>query len=221
MNWTEAAIQDLQAWPEVDMTRLGQGAVELKEAWNSSSKDPDTFYLRDDVGRSYIYDLTAWHSSKAVDTWIGCIRRWGAQLPKGSRVLDLGAGIGTYSLLMAELGLKVSACEVNPVLRRYIEYRATRHNLSLELCSIPTSQFDMIVCLDTIEHFSHPDTFPAWAHMRLVPGGLLIATWTFHQSNGMHPMHCTPDREPSFIRALEAAFAHVEGGWPMAMRARM
>ena len=219
MTWAEAATRDLEAWPEVDLARLGRGAVELKEAWNSSSKSPDTFYLRGDVGRSYIYDLTAWHASGAVDKWIDCVERWASKLPKGAQILDFGAGFGTYSLVMAGYGLKVFACEINPVLQKYIEYRARRNGLSVEVVASPTGPYDMIVSLDTIEHLANPEFFPAVAHKSLKPGGLLIATWTFHQSDGMHPMHHTKDREPGFIKALSDLFGHVEGGWPMVMRA--
>lgn len=222
MDWSKAAQEDLGTWSMVDLNRQGHGAVELRDLWNASDKDPEKFYLRDDVGTSYIYDLTAWHASGSVSPWIETVRQHALMhLKKDARVLDYGAGIGTYSLMFASMGMKVVACEVNPVLQRYIEYRAKKRALNVEIQSTPIGKFDMIVCLDTIEHLRRPADFLALAYNLLNPKGLLAVTWTFHQSGGMHPMHHNPDKEPQFVRDLETLFRWVDRSWPALLEVRL
>jgi len=174
-----------------------------------------------DVGAAYVHDLTAWHASGAVAPWIEVVRRHAIlRLKREARILDYGAGIGTYSLMLADMGMKVMACEVNPILQDYIRYRTKKRGLDVEVHARPIGKFDMIVCLDTIEHLRRPADFLALAYNLLNPKGLLAATWTFHQSNGMHPMHHTQDKEPQFIKDLETLFSWVERSWPVLMEAK-
>jgi len=196
--------------------RLGNGALYLRDRWNTGAKDPDTFY-KEEAGDLYIYDLTAWHTSGDVDNWF---RRMYTMLEPAptSRVLDYGAGIGSYSLRAAKMGHIVDACEINPELRAYVEWRARRHGELLNVVEQPFGRYDVVLCLDVIEHLKDPVGFPEWLGSKLNPNGRAMLTWTFHRSGGMHPMHCGPEVEPAFVSALRRRFTVMSDGWPVVVR---
>ena len=98
----------------------------------------------------------------------------------GSRLLDLGAGIGTISLLLAN-GREITALEPDPVLAGILRERVVRREgftvISAEggdyLTSVDTG-FDSIVCLNVLEHIeAEADTLAACCNA-LVPGGHML-----------------------------------------------
>lgn len=229
-DWIQESMADLKEWCMARgiplETKLANATAELRDAWNSSSKNPDLFY-RSEEAATYMFDLTAWHSgSQQVRGWFDRVSSLiQSQLKAGDFILDYGAGIGSYSLMAASLGVHAVACEVNEKLREYIYWRACRHGLDqmVHIVSKPRDgqKYAAIVCLDTIEHLANPERFPAFARNRLVPGGYLVATWTFHQSSGMHPMHATADKLGPFLDALNKEFLETpDRGWPMYLKAR-
>ena len=226
-DWKSVTLRDL--WQFADDTgvlpaeverRLRFGTSELTDKWNLGSQDPDAFYAHE-TGDSYIYDLTAWHTGGSITTWFTLVDIYLGQFCKtGARVLDYGAGIGTYSLIAATLGLKVDACDVNATLRGYIDRRAKYHSLSVNTTDAPSGKYQAIICIDTIEHLAHPEDFPAMARSMLEEGGILIATWTFHTSDGVHPMHHDQDRLDPFLLALRENFeGPLTEDWPHVFRA--
>jgi SAM-dependent methyltransferase len=226
VNWQHAAKEDLEAWFKgtLPTEKRRDAAAELRDAWNASSKDPDTFYRSEDAN-SYLFDLTAWHMSMDVVCWLERVKMViQSKLSRGDTVLDYGAGIGTYSLMMANMGIKVFACEVNPLLRDYIHWRAKRRDLCDLIMVVEEPEpiyHDMILCLDTIEHLRNPEDFPRLARRHLAPGGWLLATWTFHQSNGMHPMHHDERRLRPFMDQLNAWFTGpLDHEWPALFRGK-
>jgi len=213
------AQEDLLAWTDeaphtsrsVMRRRLTTGTTELRDKWNAGSKDPDVFYAQE-AGDSYVYDLTAWHASGLE--WIPAVDRFLAGR-RGQKLLDYGAGIGTYSLMASDYGLEVEACDVCQDLRNYMHWRAARHGLPMNITARPEGQpYDVLLCLDVVEHLKNPEEFPRMAASWLAPGGTLMVTWTFHQSGGMHPMHHTHLAFPAFRAELARNFKQVGAVWP-------
>src|SRR6266540_4537022 len=118
-----------------------------------------------------------------------------------SRVLDLGAGIGTFSLAIADLGLHVVAVEPDPSLAPLLRERlggrehvlvleATLEELSAETVG---GEVDSIVCFNVLEHIA--DDVGALRRMRelLRPDGRLLL---------LVPAH------PRLTGAVDAAVGH-------------
>jgi SAM-dependent methyltransferase len=115
-------------------------------------------------------------------------------LPSPARILDAGCGSGRTLEELVDYGT-VAGLELNPDAadvargRRCGEVQVGR----LEELPWPTDSFDLITCLDVIEHV--PDDRAALRELRRVskPGGWLLATvpayqalWSYHDEANHH-----------------------------------
>jgi 2-polyprenyl-6-hydroxyphenyl methylase / 3-demethylubiquinone-9 3-methyltransferase len=96
----------------------------------------------------------------------------------GKTALDVGCGAGLLAEPLARLGARVTGLDASPELiavarehrrasRLEIDYRAG------ELSGVE-GQFDLITCMEVIEHVADPAAFVQALAKRLAPGGLLI-----------------------------------------------
>ena len=99
----------------------------------------------------------------------------------GQRVLDVGAGIGTFTALLAAEGKSVVAAEPDPAFVPLLRSRfADRDNVAviehgaLALSAESFEPVDSVVCFNVLEHI--PDDAAALRALRahLVPGGHLL-----------------------------------------------
>ena len=99
----------------------------------------------------------------------------------GLRALDIGCGAGLVTEPLARMGATVAgidaAAENIAVARTHaaamqlqVDYRAT----SVEALAVTGAQFDLITCLEVIEHVDDRATFFAAIATLLAPGGLLV-----------------------------------------------
>jgi SAM-dependent methyltransferase len=97
----------------------------------------------------------------------------------GRRVLDVGAGIGTFTELLAPLCELVVAVEADPEFTRILEQRFADHS-SVKVVhaeaesSLPDGPFDSIVCFNVLEHIAADDEALTSFRGRLAPGGALL-----------------------------------------------
>ncbi|HYP38961.1 MAG TPA: class I SAM-dependent methyltransferase [Chloroflexia bacterium] len=105
----------------------------------------------------------------------------------GKILLDLGAGMGGLSVaLMRELcpeGLRLHAMDYNPDYCRIASLRAERYGLSLPILvaageSLPYGDeaFDIVVCLDVLEHVADAERVLSEIYRVLKPGGVALTT---------------------------------------------
>jgi ubiquinone/menaquinone biosynthesis C-methylase UbiE len=106
---------------------------------------------------------------------------------EGKSMLDLGAGMGGLSvatlLEYGEKGLRLQSMDYNPDYCHIAILRARRYGLSLpiavaagEYLPYPESSFDLITCLDVLEHVASTDEVLREMRRVLKPGGLVLTT---------------------------------------------
>ena len=133
--------------------------AEIAESYSK----PDFYdgWIEDDAGR-----MRMWSKRLAL------LRRTGP----GARVLDIGAGIGTFlSLARERFGWQVVGTEVST---SAVEIARGRYALELlhgsaESLSLPPGEFDLITLWHVLEHVPSPSRTLSLCHDLLRPGGLL------------------------------------------------
>jgi SAM-dependent methyltransferase len=97
----------------------------------------------------------------------------------GRCVLDVGAGIGTFTELLTPLCELVVAVEADAEFTRILERRFADHSnvqvVHAEAeASLPDGPFDAIVCFNVLEHIAADDEALRSFRARLAPGGALL-----------------------------------------------
>jgi 2-polyprenyl-3-methyl-5-hydroxy-6-metoxy-1,4-benzoquinol methylase len=102
---------------------------------------------------------------------------------KDLRMLDLGCGMGGLSVALARQGARVQPYDYNPAYCEITRLRGQRYGLALqpvngggENLPFPDGHFDLIVCMDVLEHVQRPADLLAEINRCLKPGGLLYLT---------------------------------------------
>ena len=96
----------------------------------------------------------------------------------GKAALDVGCGAGLLAEPLARLGARVTGIDASPELVSAASDHAVAGGLDInyragELAGLE-GQFDLITCMEVIEHVADPSTFVDALAARLAPEGLLI-----------------------------------------------
>ena len=96
----------------------------------------------------------------------------------GKTALDVGCGAGLLAEPLARLGARVTGLDASPELIAVAQEHARSGGLDIdyragELAALK-GQFDLITCMEVIEHVADPTSFVHALAQRLAPGGLLI-----------------------------------------------
>ncbi len=216
--WTDAFAlrahlgQFLELAPEQLAERLAASQRELTELgrrdfdWDSAAE-----FYRDRVGEVYLLELSAWHLSSR--DYIGDTLRLVGDRAVG-RVLDFGGGIGTHTLgaALSPAVEQVVFCDLNPLHRDFVTYRAAQLGLSAKVscCEAVGSdeRFDTVLCFDLLEHLPDPSAQLLWFHKALVPTGKIILNWYFSKGFDQEfPFHLDePALVDEFFRTLQHHF---------------
>jgi 2-polyprenyl-3-methyl-5-hydroxy-6-metoxy-1,4-benzoquinol methylase len=101
----------------------------------------------------------------------------------GRLVLDLGSGMGGLSTALALAGASVWSLDFNAEYCRITRLRGRRYDLDLravnaagEALPFPTAAFDIIICMDVLEHVQQPEKVLAEINRCLKPGGVCQVT---------------------------------------------
>jgi 2-polyprenyl-3-methyl-5-hydroxy-6-metoxy-1,4-benzoquinol methylase len=101
----------------------------------------------------------------------------------GRLILDLGSGMGGLSTALALAGAGVVPLDFNPQYCQITRLRGRRYGLSFlpvnaagEALPFPDAHFDVIICMDVLEHVQDPEKLLAEISRCLKPGGLCHLT---------------------------------------------
>lgn len=121
-----------------------------------------------------------------------------------SRVLELGAGTGKFTRLLANRTSHVVASDPSPAMRRALREKTPQVRcLAAQAEHIPTvaATFDVVLCAQAFHWFGNSDAVGE-IHRVLVPGGHLGLIWNVR------------DEEVEWIRALTAIMDPYSGDTP-------
>lgn len=132
-------------------------------------------------------DLDAWHATPERQEWTQAIVQV-AGGNKAQRVLDVGAGGGhdLRALRRKFPDVFLAAVEPNDELRG----RMAPWALTWSAIENVTGDYDLVLCIDVLEHVPDPEALLAEIVKRIPVGGILIeATATHDQSTPLHLPH--------------------------------
>ncbi|HXC73692.1 MAG TPA: bifunctional 2-polyprenyl-6-hydroxyphenol methylase/3-demethylubiquinol 3-O-methyltransferase UbiG [Sphingomicrobium sp.] len=96
----------------------------------------------------------------------------------GRTALDVGCGAGLLTEPLARLGARVSGIDASPELIDVARRHAAAMGLDIDYRAGDVQElegrFDLITCMEVIEHVADPAAFVQALAARLAPGGLLI-----------------------------------------------
>jgi 2-polyprenyl-3-methyl-5-hydroxy-6-metoxy-1,4-benzoquinol methylase len=167
-------------------------------------------------------------------------RLW-ALVEPGVSVLDFGAGIGSQLIPLLRKECRCTHVDVGGVMMQYATWRYQQIRPSrgasgghtdiwyangVTMIPLPNNymeagvphltskkQFDVVICTEVIEHVPEPEKFVAMLAGFVKPGGLFVATTSFHD-DGTIPMHLNVDKytDEGFAREVipRCGFIRVE-----------
>jgi 2-polyprenyl-6-hydroxyphenyl methylase / 3-demethylubiquinone-9 3-methyltransferase len=99
----------------------------------------------------------------------------------GLRAMDVGCGAGLIAEPLARMGGSVVGVDAAPENIAVAQNHATQQNLAIDytcgdITALNLGQFDVVTCLEVIEHVADPAAFVAALAQHLAPDGLMIVS---------------------------------------------
>jgi SAM-dependent methyltransferase len=121
--------------------------------------DESTLYR---TSQMYLYNLTAFAMSRTKEPYLADLTDL---VPRGSRVLDYGCGIGSDGLLLLEAGYDVGFADYANPSTDYLRWRLRKRGLDAPIYDLdaepPGPGWDAAYSFDVIEHVDDPFGFLA------------------------------------------------------------
>lgn len=133
-------------------------------------------------------------------TFWGVVRALEQQkVPKGSRILEIGSGLGYLTHALNKGGYQCEGLEYSPSAVAFAQkFFGDRHIVgSIEDVSVSRAEtYDAVIATEVIEHVIDPNAFVEHALATLKPGGILILTTP---TKDIHPSGTIWETEPAPI----------------------
>ncbi len=174
---------------------LRQHALEPHK-WTDALAD---FYAQTDA---FLYELIVWNLNKRKRR---IRRRIGKFLYKNVGqhldILTIGDGLGVDSVYLTRAGHHVTYCETSVCARAFARKlfadSATDVNVLDDQNHIPHNSYDVVICLDVLEHVPDPTEFVKTITTYLKPNGYLIVHAPFYQIHTCAQTHLKSNRKYS------------------------
>ena len=180
--------------------------VEIQDNWPDSWK---YCYPYDEIelyGKKTRRTLGYWYAyQNRQQATINLVKK---ALPKGSKILDVAAAQGNFSLLLAEQGYHVTWNDLREDLAAYVQLKYEKGHLDFAPGNVFDlgfeNHFDGVLITEIIEHVAHPDQFLAKIAKFVKPGGYIIMTTPLgnYFKNGHYPKFTEFD-EPEIFESQQ------------------
>jgi len=173
------------------------------------------FYSQTDA---FLYELIVWNLNKRKRR---TRRRTGKYLYKNIGqhldILTIGDGLGVDSVYLIRAGHRVTYFETSACTKAFAKKLfadcAADINVLDDPNQIPQNSFDVVVCLDVLEHIPSPSPFVKTITSYLKPDGHLIVHAPFYQVHPNTPTHLKSNRKYSgSLRLYEKHGLRLAGG---------
>ncbi len=123
-----------------------------------------------EAGVASVDELIDLYIPERVTYWMKTCLKY---LNLGSKIAEVGCGLGQFSYVLKESGFEQTSFELSPQICKLIEEKLGIRTLCGEL-SISDEKYQGIVAIDVFEHLLHPEQFLKDCGERLEEEGLLI-----------------------------------------------
>ncbi|MCH6551196.1 MAG: methyltransferase domain-containing protein [Planctomycetes bacterium] len=147
----------------------------------------------------FLYELAVWNRNRIKSG----MRRWTARALSGDGrggldVLALGDGLGFDCLRLARAGHRVTYFEVPGYTETFARRLFSTARVEIEVLTdadrIGRGRYDVVVCLDVLEHIPDPPAFLARIGEYLRPAGRLVVHAPFYMIHRAYPTHLKCNR---------------------------
>lgn len=151
----------------------------------------EKFYADTDA---FLYESLVWNRTSLknkVRIWIGKHLVQSKQTPL--KILTFGDGLGIDAYFLAQLGHDVTYFDVSQDCATFARRIFERGNQDVTMITdpeqLPQNTFDVVLCLDVLEHVPDPPSLVGWLTELLRDGGEFIAHAPFFYIDPAVPTH--------------------------------
>ncbi|MDQ3005159.1 MAG: class I SAM-dependent methyltransferase [Chloroflexota bacterium] len=139
------------------------------------------------------------------ETWTGLLKKW---LPApNARILDIGCGTGSLSVILAALGHTVTGIDLSPAMISLAQAKAAAQGFQIEFQVMDASnpqlehhQFDVIICRHLLWALPDPDqVLKRWGKFLKPLGRLILIEGYWGTGAGLHAKEINEMLPSSFI----------------------
>lgn len=146
------------------------------------SSELEEFYASTDA---FLFESLVWNrTATKIDMrrWIGSYLRSVSDSPL--RVLTFGDGSGLDAYFLAEAGHNVAYFDASrqcaEFAHRIFDHGGLEVKMLSDVSEVSEASFDVVLCLDVLEHVPDPVSLVAWLTQRLRPKGRLVVHAPFY-----------------------------------------
>ena len=157
------------------------------------------FYEQTDA---FLYELAIWNCNKIKRK----MRRWIAEYletnsQRNLNILSIGDGLGFDSMYLAQLGHNITYFEVSGYTEAFARkvFSQCEENITVitDQDKIPSNKYDIVICLDVLEHVPDLHSYVETITGYIRPGGELIVHAPFYMIHHSNPTHLKSNRKYS------------------------
>lgn len=168
----QEATKDRVNGASVDAAEVDKFAA-MAESWWDPEGDFRPLHRLNPTRVGFIRDEILAHFDRAV----------GPDCLKGLRILDIGCGGGLVCEPLVRLGATVTGIDATHRNISIAQAHAAQVGLAIDYRAVTAEslieageRFDVVICLEVIEHVHAPDAFVALWEQLLAPGGVLMTS---------------------------------------------
>ena len=168
--------------------RLGKDSGDMLDQHFKEQFTPQAFLsgkIQEELDHYYAYDnfdQRFRHRQRINATMGGVLAMTGI---RARRIVDLGCGVGVFSILCAEAGGEVVSCDMDGLLLKKLAGWSAKRDYAQRIdilqcdgtmTGLPADHFDVSICANVLAYLSHPHLIFNEMHRVLKPGGVGVVS---------------------------------------------